>query len=148
MPPTRSGDELHVVLARVARAHRAAAARALTPLGLHPGQDLLLDLLWQADGRTQADLVAALGVEAPTVTKMAARLEAAGFVVRLPHPDDGRAPQVWLTEDGWALRSPVHRAWRRLDTQLTAALSDRQAGTLRSLLGTVAADLDGERRPR
>jgi DNA-binding MarR family transcriptional regulator len=37
------------------------------------------------------------------VTNAATRLEAAGLVVRRPHPQDGRAVLVELTEEGRAL---------------------------------------------
>ena len=38
------------------REHRAAVARELAPLGLHVGQEMLLDALVRVEGATQADL--------------------------------------------------------------------------------------------
>lgn len=142
MPPasTRT-DDLHVAIVRLARAHRAELARELGGVGLHPGQEHLLAQLWLEDGRTQADLADVLGVEPPTVTKMIGRLEAAGFVVRHPHPDDRRATQVWLTEAGWAVRRDVQRALTRVARRVTAGMSERQQSSLRTLMDHAAANL-------
>jgi len=110
-------------------------------LGLHPGQDALLRCLWSSDGQTQSDLVEQLGVEAPTVTKMVHRLEAAGFVKRRPHPTDRRATQVWLTASGRAIRPDVQKVRNRVNRKLAAGLSPRQQDTLASLLTKVNDNL-------
>jgi DNA-binding MarR family transcriptional regulator len=137
-----TSQDLSMLLARAARLVRTRQAAELAPLGLHAGQDALLRCLWQADGQTQADLAGQLGVEAPTVTKMVARLEAAGFVKRKAHPRDRRASQVWLTSQGRQVRANVNRARTRVATRMTAGLSDRQRATLESLLGKVGDNLD------
>lgn len=140
-----SSEDLTGLLARAARLARTRQAAGLAPLGLHPGQDALLRCLWETDGQTQADLAEQLGVEAPTVTKMVARLEAGGFVRRKAHPRDRRASQVWLTAQGKAVRANVNRARTRVGTRMTSGLSDRQQATLASLLRAVGDNLDNGR---
>jgi DNA-binding MarR family transcriptional regulator len=136
-----SKTEINTALVRAARAHRVAAAQLLGEVGLHPGQEALLMELWQGDGQTQAELAESLAVEPPTITKMLQRMEAAGLVVRKPHPDDRRAQRVFLTARGKRLQQKVDRLWAQLATRSVAGLSDRQQATLRSMLNTVTENL-------
>jgi len=142
MPPLP--DDLTAVLSRAARAQRGLSAGLLAPLGLHPGQDELLRLLWRQDGLVQSRIVEALGVEAPTVTKMVHRLEVAGFVQRRVAPSDRRATQVWLTPAGRQLRTSVQRLRRRVEQRMTEGLTDRQVASLRALLEQVVVNLDDQ----
>jgi DNA-binding MarR family transcriptional regulator len=138
--PAQPGD-LNVKLMRVARAHRTYAASLLSQVGLHPGQEALLMELWTQDGRTQANLAEALGVEPPTVTKMLQRMEAADLVSRRPDVSDRRAIRVSLTPKGRRLRGRVEKLWAELEAQTVAGLSDRQLATLRNLLNALESNL-------
>jgi DNA-binding MarR family transcriptional regulator len=133
--------DLNVKLMRVARAHRTYAASLLSQVGLHPGQEALLMELWRQDGRTQANLAEALGVEPPTVTKMLQRMEAADLVSRRPDASDRRAIRVHLTPKGRRLRNRVEKLWAELEAQTVGGLSDRQQATLRNLLNAMEANL-------
>lgn len=133
--------DLNLKLMRAARAHRTMAASMLSEVGLHPGQEALLMELWDHEGRTQADLASSLGVEAPTITKMLQRMESAGLVDRRADPTDGRAVRVHLTTRGRRLRTRVEKLWLELEARTLEGLSDRQVGTLRSLLTTVEGNL-------
>ncbi|MEV0827305.1 MarR family winged helix-turn-helix transcriptional regulator [Nonomuraea rubra] len=111
-------ETLTYALIKLMKAHRNQLAAALVPLGLHVGQELLLNQLWREDGLTQGELIARLGVEPPTVTKTLQRLERAGIVYRAPDPDRPRIGRVYLTETGKALREPVEGIWAQLDEDL------------------------------
>ena len=132
---------LNLRLMRVARAHRTMAASLLSQVGLHPGQEALLMELWDRDGRTQANLASALGVEPPTVTKMLQRMEAAGLVERRPDVTDRRAMRVFLTPKGRRLKGRVDKLWTELERRTVGDMSDRQQASLRSLLNTLEANL-------
>jgi DNA-binding MarR family transcriptional regulator len=138
--PPRPGD-LNVRLMRVARAHRTMAATLLSQVGLHPGQEALLMELWEEDGRTQANLAEALGVEPPTVTKMLQRMEGADLVDRRPDRVDRRAIRVYLTPKGKRLKSRVDKLWVELEARTVEGLSERQQSTLRSLLSSMEGNL-------
>jgi DNA-binding MarR family transcriptional regulator len=135
--------DLNVKLMRVARAHRTYAASLLSQVGLHPGQEALLMELWRQDGRTQANLAEALGVEPPTVTKMLQRMEVADLVSRRPDASDRRAIRVHLTPKGRRLRNRVEKLWAELEAETVAGLSDRQQATLRNLLNAMESNLTG-----
>lgn len=112
---------------------RGPVATVLAGRELHPGQDLLLSALWQEDGISQAELVARLGVEPPTVSKALQRLERVGYVRR--EPGRGRSRRVYLTEAGRALRRPVLQAWRDADRRIARRIGADDMATLRRILG-------------
>jgi len=106
----------------------------LRPLGLFPGQELLLMQLWERDGRSQTDLVKSLGLDPSTVTKMLQRMERSGWIARDQDPTDRRVVIISLTKSGLKLRRRVEKAWKALEAETTAGLSDRQVDQVRSLL--------------
>jgi MarR family transcriptional regulator for hemolysin len=85
--------------------------------------------------RTQRSVADDLGIEGATLTYHLQRMESAGLVRRERDPDDRRAQQVELTDDGratfFALLATVHD----FDRQLRAGFTDRELATLRRLLG-------------
>lgn len=121
-------------LARAGMLHRARALGYLSEIGLHPGQEVLLFLLWERDGQSPGDLAARMQVEPATVTKMLRRLVRVGLVRREQDPDDGRRVRVRLTGAGRDLEQSARAAWRRLEADTVACLDEDERRTLRSLL--------------
>lgn len=70
----------------------------LKPLGLAPGQFMALLVLWEKDGLTQKELIARLDVEQATMANTLTRMERDGLISRRPHPQDGRAQSILLTQ--------------------------------------------------
>ncbi|WP_019928066.1 MarR family winged helix-turn-helix transcriptional regulator [Nocardia sp. BMG111209] len=127
--------------------HRARAATLLAPLGLHPGQEVLLLELARNGPVIQAQLAEALGCEPPSVTLMARKLEASGHLRRTPAPDDKRASIVELTDAGRALAEEVKKIWCALADETVAGLPARTVAGLPALLETLTGNVD-TRRPR
>ncbi|MGP3964431.1 MarR family winged helix-turn-helix transcriptional regulator [Nonomuraea sp. 3N208] len=127
-------ETLSYALIKLMKTQRNQLAASLAPLGLHVGQEMLLNQLWREDGLTQGELIARLGVEPPTVTKTLQRLERAGFVYRAPDPDRPRVGRVHLTDAGKALREPVEEIWNKLDEDLQRGLADAERDLLASLV--------------
>ncbi|MBS1183042.1 MAG: transcriptional repressor MprA [Proteobacteria bacterium] len=77
------------------------------------------------------------------LTARLARLEKAGYIARLPDPDDNRSTLVELTADGAAI---VERAFRQdmaFESAVLAALTPDERATLEALLRKLAlADLN------
>ena len=109
------------------------------PLGLAPAQFMTLLELWAEDGLTQADLVARLDVEQATMANTLARMERDGLIHRLPHPDDGRARQNWLTSKGTALRIPATEAARAQNEHALRGLDATERQDLLALMRRVIA---------
>jgi DNA-binding MarR family transcriptional regulator len=116
-------------LLKVMREIRAGFVNpVLAQHGLHPGQELLLAQLWREDGLPYGELVARLGVRAPTVTKALQRLERAGLVER--RPASGRGHRIHITPAGREVRVPVEHAWREAEREIARRLTVRQLDQL------------------
>ena len=139
---TRSAGYLINHLARILA---QALAREIRPLGLVPGQFMVLLELWREDGLTQRDLVARLDVEQATLANTLARMERDGLVTRVPHPTDGRAQLIRITARARRLEEPATAAAGQVNGRLLAALSagDRQ-GFVSAMQAVIAAARDGD----
>ena len=140
MDSTRA-KQVNDAVRALAMRHRAAAADLLAPLGLHPGQEVLLLELHAHGERTQAQLAAASGCEPPTITGSVRKLESAELVVRRPSPTYGRATIVELSDRGRSLMPALEAAWCELaERTLSGLSSDRDRVT--AVLGEMATGLD------
>jgi DNA-binding MarR family transcriptional regulator len=111
---------------KTTKAVRALAEEAMQRHGLHLGQDHLLAVLWERDGRTPGEVATALKVTAPTVVKMATRLTTAGLLTRRREDRDNRLVHLWLTDAGRALQKPIEDERRALDAKITADLTETE----------------------
>jgi DNA-binding MarR family transcriptional regulator len=132
------------LLVQVCKAHRQCADVALNEHGVHVGQEMILMQLYCQEGVPQSQLVEALGVEPPTVTRMLQRMEAAGLVERRPDPADARVSLVFLTEQGRETQRPVLRSWEELEARFVAGLTDMEKALLRRLLMHVLGNLNSQ----
>ncbi|MES0881452.1 MarR family winged helix-turn-helix transcriptional regulator [Roseibium sp. SCP14] len=128
-------------LVQAAKAQRARSGAHLMRIGLHPGQELVLKVLADSDGRTMSQLALALGVQPPTVTKMVTRLSSQGYVSRRVSDTDGRLARVYLTDEGRDLVTSVDKAWKRLEREAMSGLDDKDRKKLRKLLRQVEKNL-------
>ncbi|MET8428082.1 MarR family winged helix-turn-helix transcriptional regulator [Nocardia sp. NPDC004860] len=132
---------------RTSKALRALADRDMRRLGLHLGQNHVLAVLWEQDGRTPGEMAAVLNVTRPTVVKMATRMAAAGLLTRRRDDRDNRLVRLWLTDRGRDLRDPVEADRKTLSDKVTADLTDAERRHLMSALEKIhraATDLLGE----
>ncbi|MBF8192619.1 MarR family transcriptional regulator [Nonomuraea sp. K274] len=114
-------------LNKMSKLYRAAKARKLAALGLHPGQDVLLWVLAQErEGMTVSQLAARLGVEQPTATRSLARLEAGGWFRRQPVATDRRQVRIVVTDTGHKLVPAIERAWAELADEVMGEVSAEQ----------------------
>jgi deazaflavin-dependent oxidoreductase (nitroreductase family) len=141
-------DALNRAIRLLSLRHRARAAALLAPLGLHPGQEVLLLELARTGPMIQAQLSDALGCEPPSVTLMTRKLEAAGHVRRTPAPGDRRASVVELTDGGKALADQVKQVWRTLADETVAGLPAEAVAQLPGILRTLTGNVDTRRAAR
>lgn len=140
-------DSISFLLGHICRAHRQAAQNGLNELGLHAGQEMILNQLWEQDGLTQSQLADAACVEPPTITKMMSRMENAGVICRRTDPEDARVSRVYLTESSRALQTQVAGVFDRLEAQLVQGLTETERVLLRRLLLQLRENLSGESQP-
>lgn len=122
--------------------HRTRAAALLAPLGLHPGQELLLLELDRGGPRIQAQVAGALGCEPPSVTLMAGKLEASGHICRKAVANDKRASILELTPSGKKLVGQIKQVWRVLAEETVAGLPGHTVEALPGLLHTLTDNVD------
>jgi len=125
----------------LARLFAHALHERVRPLGLAPAQFMTLLELWAEDGLTQRDLVERLDVEQATMANTLARMDRDGLVVRRPHPEDGRAQQVWLTEKARELEGPATAAARAVNQTALGGFSADERRQLLGLLGRAIESL-------
>ena len=128
-------------LMQAAKAQRARSGVHLSRIRLHPGQEAVLKVLEETDGKTMSQLALALGVQPPTVTKMVTRLTNQGLVFRQVAENDGRLARVFLTEAGRARITEVDLAWKRLEKEALVGIDDKDRKKLRKLLREVERNL-------
>jgi DNA-binding MarR family transcriptional regulator len=128
---------------RTSKVLRALTEAELRRHGLHIGQDLVLAVLWERDGRTPGEVAAALHVTTPTIVKMATRMAAAGLLTRRRDDRDNRLVRLWLTEAGLALKEPVQAARQSLEDKVTAGLTETERRSLLTMLATIRQTASG-----
>jgi DNA-binding MarR family transcriptional regulator len=138
-------DALNQAIRLLSLRHRARAAALLAPLGLHPGQEVLLLELARTGPMIQAQLSEALGCEPPSVTLMTRKLEASGHIHRKPAPADKRATIVELTDSGRALADRVKKVWCALAEETVTGLRAKTVADLPGILKTLTANVDTKR---
>ncbi|GAB4067352.1 MarR family transcriptional regulator [Ancylobacter sonchi] len=128
-------------LQHAARLQRALAARRLQELGLFPGQETVLKLLFDADGRTMSELAAALRVRPPTASKTVGRLAAQGLLVRKASDTDARLVRVHLTDEGRTRAGSIDDIWDSLEDTMTGGIDGKDRKRLRKLLRRIEKNL-------
>ena len=128
---------------RTSKALRALTEAEMRRHGLHFGQDLVLALLWEHDGRTPGEVAAMLHVTTPTIVKMATRMAAAGLLTRRRDDRDNRLVRLWLTDAGLALKEPVRAARQSLEDKVTADLTQAERRLLLDMLATIHRTASG-----
>lgn len=128
-------------IAQTAKAHRARSSTHLNRIGLHPGQEAVLKILFEEDGQTMSELANKLAVQPPTVTKMITRLAAQDLVERRPSETDKRLSKVFMTEFGRERIKLVDKAWKRLEKEAVDGMDTKDRKRLRKLLRQIEKNL-------
>lgn len=83
-------------------------AGQMKELKIGSGQYAFLLALYQHNGISQEELSNRLMIDKGTTAKAVSKLESAGYVVRKQNPEDRRSNLVYLTKNGWEVRSAVY----------------------------------------
>jgi len=118
----------------IAKSTRAFNTLSLAEIGLHPGQDQLLDKLDADHPVTVSSLANDLGVRPSTVSKMLDRLVEKGLVERCASRADARQTMVRLLPTGQKAQAAVRQIWKRMDDYLTDSLNREELGAIRTSL--------------
>ncbi|CAD7048611.1 MarR family transcriptional regulator [Pseudorhizobium halotolerans] len=117
MPFDRSHSATYLA-GQLAKCFARSLQNRAAGLGFSPGQFPVLLELWQEDGLTQKQLLDRLEVEQATLANTLTRMERDGLIRREPHPHDGRAQIIQLTESARDLEKRAIDAAAEADAAL------------------------------
>jgi DNA-binding MarR family transcriptional regulator len=124
--------------------HRRTGA-ALSADGVTADQFVVLGALCESAALTQRELVERTASDHNTLRAMLVLLERRGLIERRPHPTDGRARRVSLTNRGRRVYRKLWSHSESLRSEMLEPFSDQDVNTLVALLRRLAAAMD---RPR
>jgi DNA-binding MarR family transcriptional regulator len=129
-------EELRYLVLAAQRDGNRLLAALLRPLGLTPAQSEVLTVLARADRPLTVREVGGLLVCEPgSPSRLVASLADAGYVARRPHPKDGRAAALELTDAGRRAAEQVRAVEERFHHELRARVTSEgdAAATVRTL---------------
>lgn len=131
-PPagTNGRPPLGYLLRQAAAAHRLTMERALADIEVTPPQFLVLRLLAEHPGSSNAELSRMAALSTPTVTVIVANLTRRGALASRPHAVHGRVRHLDLTESGATLLSACKARAARAEQDLEADLAPGEAATI------------------
>ena len=104
---------------------------------LRPVDFSVLSLIAHNPGITSRQLCGTLGILPPNLVGMINALEKREVIARQPHPTDGRAMGLHLTEAGARLMRAAERTAAQLEAEVAARLTASEGKTLIRLLKKV-----------
>lgn len=110
-------------------------------LGKRRGQGRILRTLCQRGEMPQKELQNLLGIQAGSMSEIAAKLEDKGLIVRVRSEEDRRKVSLSVTEQGraWVAQGDEEHILRRR-AELFSALTSEEQGVLERLLDKLSAD--------
>lgn len=137
MPPTIV-DQLAAISSLMQQdMQRAFRGTTLTETRVHA-----LWVLTHLGPATQQQLSEALAITPRSVSALVDGLAASGYAERLPHPEDGRAVLVTLTERAAVMMRRMQEDHRRLSEDLASAVDEADRPAFERGIAAVLARLD------
>lgn len=140
--PAASGTSLALLFRQVRDAMWARMSDELARAGHELSFSQYMVLKKLAEGATRAtELARAAELDPGAMSRLLDRLAERGLIARIADPDDRRALQVVLTEDGVASWGDIDQCGRRVRERALSGLSSREQQQLTRLLEQVRSNL-------
>jgi len=148
--PSRHGPpeevQIATLLVRLGGAQASAFASLLAPLGLRPKQFGLMNVVALADGPSQGEIGAAMGIDPSGLIATIDDLEERGWLERRRDPDDARVVALHVTAAGKRLTKRILPIAERYETVALKGFSTREAEVLRRALSRLYANMEALER--
>jgi DNA-binding MarR family transcriptional regulator len=118
------------------------------PAPLSAAQAGTMFFLSANDGALIGEVAQALNIGAPAMSGLAARLEKAGYLTRMPDPQDGRAFRLYQTEEGRRAGRRAKAALGALNARLRHGFSDDEMEIVGRWLEAVAENFSTDNAGR
>ena len=122
-------------LAKVNQAAGRFLSQKVAPLNLTPAQAMVLGFLADEDHVTSVELGKRTELDSATLTGIIDRLETAGLVERMNHPDDRRAILIHLTPKGKILTADREHLIVEANREFLAGITEAEKETLFDIIG-------------
>lgn len=116
----------------------------MRPLGLYPGQDMILLELLKNDGVSQNKLVVTLCVDHSTIAKSVSRMIKSDLVQTKKSTKDKRVTLVSLTEHGRELAQQVEAVWLESERRATAGFSSEEQRLFVEMIDHITQNLNNQ----
>lgn len=103
-------------------------------------QKRILMILNESETITQRDLTKRLGIQPGSASEILAKLESAGWIIRIQNETDHRTTDLSLTDSGKELAAEALAQRRRRHEEMFSCLCEEEKQELLSLLEKVCAD--------
>jgi DNA-binding MarR family transcriptional regulator len=124
------------------RAFQRLLERRIAPYGVTRGQWYFLRVLWTADGLTQRELSARVGMMEPTTVIALRGMERAQLIRRLRADDDRRKVRVFLTAKAKRLRDQLLTVALGITNEAEEGIGARELALFRRVIARMTANLD------
>ena len=124
------------------RAFQRILERRIAAYGVTRGQWYFLRVLWTADGLSQRELSARVGMMEPTTVIALRSMERSHLIRRLRADDDRRKVRVFLTAKAKRLRNQLLTLAREITAEAEAGIEPRDIATFRRVITHMTANLD------
>jgi len=124
--------ELFRLMMRIARMRHRVSMDAVSGLGIHPSEHLLLmNLGRMGSAVSQTQIACEMEVTPASVARTVKSLDAGGYIERNESEGDSRRNEIRITEKGKAVTEESRRMFTALDDEICAGFSDGELMQLR-----------------
>jgi DNA-binding MarR family transcriptional regulator len=124
------------------RAFQRLLERRIADYGVTRGQWYFLRVLWTADGLSQRELSARVGMMEPTTVIALRSMERSGLIRRVRGEDDRRKVRVFLTAKAKRLRNELLSVARGITEEAELGIAARDLASFRRVIARMTANLD------
>jgi DNA-binding MarR family transcriptional regulator len=133
-------------ISMIYRNGKAYIDQAMSHHNIGSGQYIFLFYLFNHNGSTQDEISKALDMDKATTTRAVQKLESTGLVRRERNSDDHRINNVFITEEGNALRKELYKVAMDWDDLLLQNLTPDERSTLQNLIGKLSENSKTHRK--
>jgi len=122
--------------------YKNQVTKKMRPLGLYPGQDMILLELLKQGQVSQNKLVVELCVDHSTIAKSVRRMITSGLVQTEKSTQDKRVTLVSLTDHGRDMAQQVEKTWQTTEQNATSGLSVEEQRLFIEMIDKITENLD------
>jgi MarR family transcriptional regulator, organic hydroperoxide resistance regulator len=123
------------------RSFARAVQAQIEPRGVTIGMWYFLRILWEEDGLTQRELSQRIEMMEPTTATALRNMEERNLVRRVRNADDKRKVNIYLTDEGRALRDVLLPYAKQVNDQALAGVPEADVAVYRRVLSQMRVNL-------